>query len=69
MRNASLATSDWWRDVEDEILRCFDGREAIPPADIARSLGVSEEATISLLTMLAREGRVKICLVSRAVPG
>lgn len=47
------------------MLRCLDGRDAITPADIARNLGVSEDATISLLAMLARDGRVKICLVSR----
>jgi len=57
---------DWWSDVEKDVLGCLDGPEAIAPADIAKRLGVSEDATISLLAMLAREGRVKICLVSRA---
>jgi Mn-dependent DtxR family transcriptional regulator len=56
---------DWWTDVEEDVLRCFDGRGAIPPAEIAVRLGVSEAAATSLLAILAREGRVKICLVSR----
>jgi hypothetical protein len=57
---------DWWSDVEKDVLGCLDGRGAVAPAEVAACLGVSEDATISLLAMLAREGRVKICLVSRA---
>jgi hypothetical protein len=55
----------WWTEFEEDVLGCFDGGQAVPPADIAARLGVSEEAAISLLAMLAREGRVKIRLVSR----
>jgi hypothetical protein len=50
--------------VEDDVLRCFDGRGAIPPAEIAASLGVSETSATSLLAIMAQEGKVKICLVS-----
>jgi hypothetical protein len=57
--------SEWWADVENDVLRCFDGREAVAPADVAARLGLSEEAAVSLLAMLAREGRVTIRLVSR----
>jgi len=58
--------NDWWSDVEADLLRCLDGRDAVAPADVAARLGVSEDAAVSLLAMLAREGRVKICLVSGA---
>jgi hypothetical protein len=59
-------TDDWWTDVEDDVLRCFDGHRAIAPAEIAARLGVSEDAASSLLAILVREGRVKICSVTRA---
>ena len=55
---------DWWNDVEEDVLRCLDRRKRTAPADVAKRLGMSEEAAVSLLAMLAREGRVKICLVS-----
>jgi hypothetical protein len=55
---------DWWKDVEDDVLRCFDGRGALPPAEIAARLGVSEASATSLLAIMAQEGKVTICLVS-----
>lgn len=57
------APDDWWRDVEADVLRCFDGRGALPPAAIAASLGISEATATSLLAIMAQEGKVKICLV------
>jgi hypothetical protein len=60
---------EWWKDVEDDVLRCFDGRGAIPPAEIAARLGVSEASATSLLAIMAREGKVKICLVSSSHVG
>ena len=55
---------DWWKDVEDDVLHCFDGNRAIPPAQIAARLGVSEATAASWLMIMAREGKVKICLVA-----
>ena len=57
---------DWWNDVEDAVLRCLDGRAPIAPVEIATRLGVSEDTAISLVSMLAREGRLEICSVRRA---
>jgi DNA-binding Lrp family transcriptional regulator len=57
-------TSEWWQDVEDDVLRCLEGRGEVPPVEIARKLGMSEAATTSLLSILASEGKVRICAVS-----
>jgi tetratricopeptide (TPR) repeat protein len=53
---------DWWTQIDNDILGCLaDG--ALTPAQIGVRLGISEGATTSLLSMLAREGKVRICLV------
>ena len=41
---------------------------SMSPAEIGRRLGVSEDAVVSLLTMLAREGRVRIRAVESVEP-
>ena len=58
--------TDWWKDVEDDVLRCFDGHRSLPPAQIAAHLGVSEATATSWLMLMAQEGKVKICLVASA---
>jgi predicted ArsR family transcriptional regulator len=50
----------WWGDLESEILACLKSHRAIPCADVARQLGVSEDAAASLLTMLANEHKVRL---------
>jgi DNA-binding Lrp family transcriptional regulator len=57
---------NWWTDIENDILRCFDGGAAIPPAEIAAQLRVSEATATSWLTIMAQEGKIQICLVSPA---
>lgn len=59
---------DWWKDVEDDVARCLTGRGAMPPAEIATHLGVSEATATSWLMLMAQEGKIRICLVS-PVPG
>ena len=54
---------DWWKDVEDDVLRCLQGRHEVPPVEIARKLGMSEAAATSLLSIMAHEGKVRICAV------
>ncbi len=56
---------DWWA-VDREILECLAGRGAMTPAELSRELGLSEGEATSLLAMLAREGRVRICQVTLA---
>jgi DNA-binding IclR family transcriptional regulator len=46
--------------MEEDILRCLEGRGAVPPIEIAGKLGMSEAAATSLLAIMAREGKVKI---------
>jgi DNA-binding GntR family transcriptional regulator len=61
------AMSDWWSEIDNDILQCLGGEEqALSPADIGRRLGLSEGAVNSALSMLVREGKVRICLVSDA---
>lgn len=56
-------TSDWWTDVERDVLTVMRGNGPMEPCDVAKRLGVSEDAATSLLSMLAREGKVRIRLV------
>ncbi|OLC16145.1 MAG: hypothetical protein AUH29_05950 [Candidatus Rokubacteria bacterium 13_1_40CM_69_27] len=57
----------WWTEIEDDILMCLKRQGATPPAEVGRRLGVSESAAASLLSILACEGKVRICLVD--LPG
>lgn len=56
----------WWRELDDAVLACVAERGEASPDEIGRRLGISEAAAISVLGMLASEGRVRIALV-RAV--
>lgn len=57
---------NWWSEVENDLLQCLrDGGGAMTPGDIGRRVGLSEAATSSLLAMLVRDGKVRICLVER----
>lgn len=53
----------WW-EVDREILECLASHGAMTPAELSRRLGLSEGEATSLVAMLAREGRVRICQVS-----
>jgi DNA-binding IclR family transcriptional regulator len=57
---------DWWKDFEEDILRCLAGRDAVSPTDVARKLGIPEAAATSLLAIMAREGKVRIRTVEAA---
>jgi DNA-binding Lrp family transcriptional regulator len=56
---------EWWA-IDREILDCLAGHGAMAPTEIARQLGLSESEAASLLAMLAREGKVRICQVTLA---
>jgi DNA-binding IclR family transcriptional regulator len=60
--------SEWWNDVESDVLRCLEGRDAVPPGEIAQKLGMSEAAATSLLSILASEGKVRIRAFSSEGP-
>jgi DNA-binding transcriptional regulator LsrR (DeoR family) len=53
---------DFWGSIDDEILDCVAAR-AMTPAEISSKLGMSEASVSSLLSMLAAEGKVRICAV------
>ncbi|HEY3190861.1 MAG TPA: FaeA/PapI family transcriptional regulator [Solirubrobacteraceae bacterium] len=52
--------------MEEDVLRCLEGRGSVQPVEIAGKLGMSEAAATSLLAILAREGKVKISSVEAA---
>lgn len=56
---------DYWGDLNREILSCL-ARGPISPGEIGQRLGISEGAAASCLSLLAAEGRVRICLVDKA---
>lgn len=62
---ADRSDSDWW-EVDREILECLANHGAMSVVEIARRLHLSEGEATSLLAMLAREGRVRICQVMLA---
>ena len=57
---------DLWDGLDAEILACLDAGMPLTPGEIGQRLGLSEAAASSCLSMLASEGKVKICLVERA---
>jgi DNA-binding CsgD family transcriptional regulator len=58
-------TADWWADLNREVIECVAAGPTTP-AEVGRRLGMSEAGATSLLTMLAREGKVRIALVEVA---
>jgi hypothetical protein len=55
---------DFWADLNRDILNCL-AMGPISPGEIGRRLGISEGAAASCLSLLASEGRVRICLVEK----
>ena len=57
---------DWWGTVDADTLRCLTENGPMSPAELGKQLGISEEGATSLVSHLAREGKVRICLVACA---
>jgi predicted ArsR family transcriptional regulator len=53
----------WWSELDDAILACLSEPGGMSPREIGRRLGISEAAAVSVLGMLAQEGRVRIAHV------
>ncbi len=53
----------WWTEIDDDVLGVLTAHSAMTPAELGLKLGMSEAATISVVSMLAQEGKVRICLV------
>ena len=57
--------TDWWRELDDEIVNCLSAEEWLTPGDLSQKVGMSTEAVTSLLGRLAQEGRITILRVAR----
>ena len=54
---------DWWAEIENDVLAALAGNGVMTPAEVGRRLGMSEAGATSLLSTMAREGRVRLCAV------
>jgi DNA-binding Lrp family transcriptional regulator len=59
------AMTDWWSELDDEIVNCLVDQESLTPAELSQKVGMSAEAVTSLLGRLAQEGRIAILRVAR----
>ena len=57
---------NWWAALDDDVMGCLAKGESMEPAEIARRLGLSESAVVSLLALLVTQGRVRIDRVAAA---
>jgi hypothetical protein len=53
----------WWTELDGQVRDCLERHGALAPAELARHLGLSESATISVLSLLAQEGKLRIARV------
>jgi DNA-binding transcriptional regulator LsrR (DeoR family) len=60
--------NEWWSEIDDAVVACLSEIDGTSPDEIGRRLGMSEEAAVSILGMLAQQGRVRISRVE-AVQG
>ncbi len=59
---------EWWSEIDDAVFACLSETGGTSPDEIGRRLGMSKEAAVSILGMLAQQGRVRISRVE-AVQG
>jgi DNA-binding Lrp family transcriptional regulator len=52
-----------WNEVDGTIIDCLRKGGPMSPAELGRRTGMSEGEATALLTMLIREGRVRVHLV------
>lgn len=55
-----------WQEIDDQVLACLADRGPMSPDELGKELSMSEQAAISLICLLAQEGRVAIRLIERA---
>ena len=61
----AMTAIDFWGDLDRDVLDCFrQTPRELSPAEIGDRVGISEDAARSVLTMLAQEGKVRICSVA-----
>jgi hypothetical protein len=54
---------EWWSEIDDAVVACLSELGGTRPDEVGRRLGMSEEAAVSILGMLAQQGRVRISRV------
>jgi hypothetical protein len=57
--------ADWWELLDNEVLDCLTCGRALSPEEVGAKLGMSAESAASLITMLVRDGRVRITVAER----
>ncbi len=57
---------DWWGEVDGMILKALAANGPMTPAELAKAADISESEATAFLAMLAREGKIRICLVASA---
>jgi hypothetical protein len=60
------AFEHWSQDLERKILDLLDRKASAGPAEIAATLGVPEDAAVSLIHRLALKGKIRIGSVEKA---
>ena len=53
----------WWDEIDGQIEKALARAGGMSPADLAREIGLSEPATVSVLSRLATEGKIRIARV------
>jgi len=63
---AGFDPTDWWGATDREILACLERHGSLSIEELCEELGLSKGMATAVLSMLAREGRVRICQVALA---
>ena len=58
----------WWSEIDEQIEKALTRHGGLSPADLSREIGLSETATVSILSRLAAEGKVRMTRVELATP-
>ena len=53
----------WWNEIDEQIEKALLRVGGMTPGDLAREIGLSEAATVSVLSRLASEGKIRIARV------
>jgi hypothetical protein len=53
----------WWNEIDEQIQKVLVRTGGMSPADLGREVGLSEAATVSVLSRLATEGKIRIARV------
>jgi hypothetical protein len=56
----------WWDEIDGQIEKALGRTGGLTPGELAREIGLSEAATVSVLSRLAIEGKIRIARVEVA---